>query len=109
MILMIYKLTYIYCFLHEKYFLDKNSPKRTLCTTEVISDWQQCFNVKTSLKNKMVYFKNKLEVTCPQDDPRDIELAIIRNAAEDRPVLLNIGGVRFEMTWELLDKLPQSR
>ena len=57
----------------------------------------------------MVYFKNKLEVTCPQDDPRDIELAIIRNAAEDRPVLLNIGGVRFEVTWELLDKLPQSR
>jgi hypothetical protein len=56
----------------------------------------------------MVYFKNKLEVTCPQDEP-DIELAIIRNAAEDRPVLLNIGGVRFELTWDLLDKLPQSR
>ena len=74
-------------------------------TTEVISDWQQCFNVK---KFKMVYFKNKLEVTCSQDEP-DIELAIIRNAAEDRPVLLNIGGVRFELTWDLLDKLPQSR
>ena len=87
--------------------MDKNSPKRTLCATEVISNWQQCFNVK---KIKwFTYFKNKLEVTCPQDDPRDIELAIIRNAAEDRPVLLNIGGVRFEMTWELLDKLPQSR
>ena len=25
------KLTYIYCFLHEKYFLDKNPQKRTLC------------------------------------------------------------------------------
>ena len=24
------KLTYIYCFLHEKYFLDKNPKKRTL-------------------------------------------------------------------------------
>ena len=24
------KLTYIYCFLHEKYFLDKNPQKRTL-------------------------------------------------------------------------------
>ena len=57
----------------------------------------------------MVYFKNKLEVSCPQDEPRDIEFALVRNAAEDRPVLLNIGGVRFEVTWELLDKLPQSR
>ena len=58
---------------------------------------------------KIVYFKNKLEVTCLQDEPRDIEFALVRNAAEDRPVLLNIGGVRFEVTWELLDKLPQSR
>ena len=65
--------------------------------------------MQEKLENKMDYIENKLEVTCPQDEPRDIELAIIRNAAEDRPVLLNIGGVRFEVTWELLDKLPQSR
>ena len=38
-----------------------------------------------------------------------VELAIARNAAEDRPVLLNIGGTQFEVTWALLDKLPQSR
>ena len=38
-----------------------------------------------------------------------VELAIARNAAEDQPVLLNIGGTQFEVTWSLLDKLPQSR
>ena len=38
-----------------------------------------------------------------------MEFAIARNIAEDRPVLLNIGGTRFEVSWALLDKLPQSR
>ena len=38
-----------------------------------------------------------------------MEFAIARNAAEDRPVLLNVGGTRYELSWALLDKLPQSR
>lgn len=40
---------------------------------------------------------------------KDVELLIARNSAEDRPVLLNVGGRQYEVTWDLLDKLPQSR
>lgn len=44
-----------------------------------------------------------------QESRKDIELLIARNAAEDRPVLLNVGGKQYQVTWDLLDKLPQSR
>ena len=33
----------------------------------------------------------------------------LSRTADDRPVVINVGGIRFYVSWSLIDRLPQTR
>ena len=44
-----------------------------------------------------------------RDNEESMDLLLAKNLSQDRLVRLNIGGTIFEVSWSLLDKLPQTR